>query len=112
MVSPYVPEAGDIVWLGLDPQVGQESAGHRPALVLSPASYNDKTSLILCCPMTTQIKGYPFEVIIDGNPPSVVLSDQVRSLDWRRRRASRKGVVTPAELATVRAKIRVLIDLQ
>jgi mRNA interferase MazF len=112
MVSSYVPEAGDIVWLDFDPQVGHEQAGHRPALVLSPASYNDKASLMVCCPMTTQIKGYPFEVVVGGKTPSAVLSDQVKSLDWLKRRASRKGVVTQAELATVRAKIRVLIGLQ
>ena len=109
MVSPYVPDAGDIVWLDFDPQAGHEQAGRRPALVLSPASYNDKTSLMVCCPMTTQIKDYPFEVVLAGNTPSAVLSDQVKSLDWRRRRATRKGVVTPAELAIVRAKIRALI---
>ena len=109
MVSPYVPDAGDIVWLDFDPQAGHEQAGRHPALVLSPASYNDKTSLMVCCPMTTQIKDYPFEVVITGNTPSAVLSDQVKSLDWRRRRASRKGVVMPAELAIVRAKIRALI---
>ena len=109
MVSPYVPDAGDIVWLDFDPQAGHEQAGRHPALVLSPASYNDKTSLMVCCPMTTQIKDYPFEVVITGNTPSAVLSDQVKSLDWRRRRASRKGVVTPAELAIVRAKIRALL---
>jgi mRNA interferase MazF len=109
MVSPYVPDAGDIVWLDFDPQVGHEQAGRRPALVLSPASYNDRTSLMVCCPMTTQIKDYPFEVVLTGNTPSAVLSDQVKSLDWRRRRATRKGVVTPAELAIVRAKIRALI---
>jgi mRNA interferase MazF len=107
----YVPDAGDIVWLDFDPQMGHEQAGRRPALVLSPASYNDKTSLMVCCPMTTQIKGYPFEVIITGNMPGAVLSDQVKSLDWRRRRASHKGTVTPAELAIVRAKIRALIGL-
>jgi mRNA interferase MazF len=109
MVLPYVPDAGDIVWLDFDPRVGHEQAGHRPALVLSPASYNNKTSLMVCCPMTTQIKGYPFEVVIAGKTPSVVLSDQVKSLDWRKRRAGRKGVVTPAELAIIRAKIRALI---
>ena len=109
MVSPYVPDAGDIVWLDFDPQAGHEQAGRHPALVLSPASYNDKTSLMVCCPMTTQIKDYPFEVVITGNTPSAVLSNQVKSLDWRRRRASRKGVVTPAELAIVRAKIRALL---
>lgn len=81
MVSRYVPEAGDIVWLHFDPQSGHKQAGHRPALVLSEAAYNGKTSLMLCCPMTTQIKGYPFEVHISGASASVALADQVKSLD-------------------------------
>jgi mRNA interferase MazF len=76
--------------------------------VLSPASYNEKTSLMLCCPMTTQIKGYPFEVMIAG-APSVVLADQVKSLDWRKWRARRKGVVSKAKLEEIRAKLRALI---
>jgi mRNA interferase MazF len=109
MPKRYVPDAGDIVWLNFTPQAGHEQAGHRPALVLTPAAYNSKTSLMLCCPLTTQIKNYPFEVAIPGTPPSVVLSDQVKSLDWRQRRATRKGKVSPAELAEVRAKIRALI---
>src|SRR5689334_1769932 len=99
----YVPNAGDVVWLSFDPQAGREQAGHRPALVLSPAAYNAKTSLMLCCPMTTQIKNYPFEVVIEGTPASAVLADQVKSLDWRKRRASRKGKVSSAELEEVRA---------
>jgi mRNA interferase MazF len=105
----YVPEAGDIVWLNFTPQAGHEQAGHRPALVLSPASYNDKTSLLVCCPLTTQIKNYPFEVLIAGTPRNVVLADQVKSLDWRARKAVRKGAVSVEELADVRAKIRALI---
>ena len=64
MPRGYVPESGDIVWLNFNPQAGHEQAGHRPALVLSPAEYNDKTSLMICCPLTTQIKNYPFEVRI------------------------------------------------
>lgn len=107
--KPYVPQAGDIVWLNFDPQVGHEQAWHRPALVLSPAAYNEKTSLMVCCPMTTQVKNYPFEVIIAGTPPSTVLADQIKSLDWRKRRARRKGGISAAELADVRAKIRALI---
>src|ERR1700676_3627983 len=95
----YVPEAGDIVWLYFTPQAGHEQAGHRSALVLSPASYNDKTSLLICCPLTTQIKNYPFEVLVVGNPSSVVLPDQVKSLDWRIRKAKRKGAVSAEELA-------------
>lgn len=105
----YVPEAGDIVWLQFDPQAGHEQAGHRPALVISPAAYNGKTSLMICCPMTTQIKGYPFEVEISGGKAGAVLADQVKSLDWVVRKASHKGKVSPAELAKVRAKIRALV---
>lgn len=109
MARRYVPDAGDIVWLNFTPQAGYQQAGHRPALVLSPASYNDKTSLAVCCPLTTHIKDYPFEVLIDGSPPSVVLADQVKSLDWRSRNARRKGRVTAEQLAEVRAKVRALI---
>ena len=109
MARRYVPDAGDIVWLNFTPQAGHEQAGHRPALVLSPAAYNDKTSLMICCPMTTQIKNYPFEVLIAGNPVSVVLADQLKSLDWRVRKAVRKGLVSAEELAEVRAKVMALI---
>jgi len=109
MPGPYVPDAGDIVWLRFDPQVGREQAGHRPAVVLSPAVYNAKTSLMVCCPMTTQIKNYPFEVAISAVNPSAVLADQVKSLDWRKRKARRKGAISADELAEVRAKIRALI---
>ena len=109
MPRGYVPEAGDIVWLQFDPQAGHEQAGHRPAVVLSPASYNARAGMIVCCPTTTRIKGYPFEVAIAGDPPSVVLADQVKSQDWRARKATRKGRVNPAELAEVRAKLKVLI---
>ena len=105
----YVPNAGDVVWLNFTPQAGHEQGGHRPALVLSPATYNAKTSLMICCPMTTQIKNYPFEVLIAGTPPSAVLADQVKSLDWRIRKATKKGVVTSDELADVRAKTVALI---
>lgn len=109
MTRASVPDAGDIVWLEFSPQAGHEQVGHRPALVLSPAAYNDKTGMMVCCPMTTQIKGYPFEVIVGENPPSAVLSDQVKSLDWRARRAKRKGRVAAEALAEVRGKIRALI---
>jgi mRNA interferase MazF len=108
-MAQYVPEAGDIVWLNFTRQAGHEQAGHRPALVVSPAEYNDKTRLMICCPMTTQSKNYPFEVMVAGAPPSVVLADQVKSLDWRVRKAKRKGTVSAEELAEVRAKILALI---
>jgi mRNA interferase MazF len=107
----YVPEAGDIVWLHFNPQAGHEQAGHRPALVVSPSAYNGKTGLMLCCPMTTQIKGYPFEVLIAADRPSVALADQVKSLDWVARKAQHKGRVSAAELYEVRAKILALLGL-
>lgn len=109
MVRRYVPAAGDIVWLHFDPQAGHEQAGHRPAVVVSPASYNGKTGLMLCCPITSQIKGYPFEVVIAGDRPGVVLSDQIKSLDWVVRKISFKGKVLPDELDQVRGKASALI---
>jgi mRNA interferase MazF len=109
MTAGYVPDAGDIVWIDFDPQAGREQAGHRPALVLSPATYNDKTSLMLCCPMTTRVKGYPFEVAIAGSKDGVVLADQVKSLDWRRRNARLKGRASAEELSAVRARAAALI---
>lgn len=83
----YVPQRGDVVWLTLNPQTGHEQAGRRPVLVLSPETYNGKVGLAIFCPLTNQIKGYPFEVIV---PPGqgisgAVLADQVKSLDWRAR---------------------------
>jgi mRNA interferase MazF len=109
MSKRYVPDAGEIVWINFTPQAAPEQAGHRPALVLSPAAYNGKTSLMLCCPLTKQIKNYPFEVFIGGTPPNAVLADQVKSLDWRSRDAKPKGRVSPEQLAEVRAKIHALI---
>ena len=110
-MSRYVPDSGDIVWLQFDPQAGHEQAGHRPALVLSPARYNQARGMMICCPLTSRIKGYPFEVVISEEPPSAVLADQVKSLDWRARKAARKGKVSPDVLADVQAKIRALIGL-
>ncbi|ECY7826508.1 endoribonuclease MazF [Salmonella enterica subsp. enterica serovar Typhimurium] len=107
MANNYIPDAGDIVWIDFNPQAGHEQAGHRPALVLSPAVYNGRIGLLLCCPMTTKIKGYPFEVM--SGEGSAVLADQVKSLDWRERGAVKKGKVTPTVLAEVRAKVKVLI---
>ena len=109
MAQSYVPDVGDIVWVSFNPPTGHEQSGHRPAVVLSPATYNAKTSLMVCCPLTTQIKNYPFEVLIAGPSRSAVLADQVKSLDWRKRRAKRKGMISADELTEVRAKIRALI---
>lgn len=110
---PYVPEAGDIVWLEFDPQMGHEQAGHRPALVLSPAAYNVKKGLMVCCPLSTKVKGYPFEVLtkVDGQE-GVALSDQVKSLDWRVRKAKKKGTVPEEVLQDVRAKIKALLGIR
>jgi mRNA interferase MazF len=85
----YIPKRGDVVWLTFNPQAGQEQAGRRPALVLSPASYNGKVGLALFCPLTNQIKKYPFEVLIPEGlqVTGVILSDQIKSLDWRVRQA-------------------------
>ena len=83
------PDRGDVVWIDMDPQAGHEQRGRRPALVLSPAAYNRKVGLALFCPLTTQIKGYPFEVVLPAGlkAEGTILADQVKSLDWRVRRA-------------------------
>ena len=112
MPRATVPDAGEVVWLKFDPQAGHEQAGHRPALVVSPASYNGKTGLMVCCPMTTKIKGHPFEVVaqIDG-VDCAVLSDQVKSLDWKVRQAKKKGVVSAEVMLHVRAKMKALLQI-
>jgi mRNA interferase MazF len=85
----YVPKRGDLVWLTFDPQAGHEQAGRRPAFVLSPEGYNRKTSLFLACPVTSQVKGYPFEVALPAglSVSGVILADQIKSLDWKERKA-------------------------
>ncbi len=109
----HVPDAGEVVWLQLDPQAGHAQAGQRPALVISPASYNRKTGLLVCCPMTSQIKGHRFEVLteIDG-VQSAILSDQVKSPDRQARRAKKKAVVAAAAMVEVRAKIKALLVIR
>ncbi len=105
------PERGDVVWLDHDPQAGHEQAGHRPALVLSPKKYNAAAGLMLCCPVTTQVKGNPFEVTLLGTKglEGVVLSDQVHSFDWAARRAVLAGRAADDVVADVVAKLRVLL---
>ena len=110
-MADYVPDAGDVVWLEFDPQAGHEQAGRRPAMVLTEARYNRLRGMMVCCPMTSRIKGYVFEVVVSRDPPSTVLTDQVKSLDWRARRASRKGAVGPEILAEIQGKIRLLLRL-
>ena len=89
MAARYVPDRGDIVWVDFDPQAGHEQAGRRPALILSPQSYNQKVGLVLLCPITNHRKGYPFEVPLPKSltVTGVVLADQVKSMDWHARRA-------------------------
>ncbi len=86
----YCPKRGDVVWVSFTPQAGHEQAGHRPAVVLSPETYNRKVGLALLCPITTKVKGYPFEVVIpDGlKAKGAILSDQIKSLDWKARQAT------------------------
>lgn len=92
MVAAYIPDAGDIIWLNLNPQAGHEQAGHRPAIVLSPKAYNSRTGLCLAVPVTTQSKGYPFELALPAEckTTGVALCDQMRSLDWKARQATLK----------------------
>jgi len=110
MATKYAPERGDIVWLTFDPQAGHEQAGRRPALVLSPKAYNAKTSLALICPITSQMKGYPFEVALPNGPVNgVILADQVRNLDWTARRAEKISSVSDEVLSEVLAKLSALM---
>jgi mRNA interferase MazF len=107
----YVPERGDIVWFTFDPQAGREQAGRRPALVLSPALYNRRASLALVCPITSRVKGYPFEVPLPTGllVSGVVLADHVKSADWQVRRARFAAKAPDAVLAEVTAKLRPLV---
>jgi mRNA interferase MazF len=108
----YVPARGDIVWLSFTPQAGHEQAGRRPALTLSPEGYNEKTSLTLFCPITSSAKGYPFEVLLPatGSVSGVVLADQVKSLDWRARRASFESHAPRQVVGEALEQISVLLE--
>jgi mRNA interferase MazF len=113
VVRKYTPERGDIVWLEFDPQSGHEQKGKRPALVLSPLAYNEKVGLALFCPITSQEKGYPFEVKINGKDiKGVVLSDQIKSLDWKSRKAKFAGKAKDSEMCEVIGKVSTLVQQQ
>ena len=107
----YKPQRGDLVWLEFSPQRGHEQAGRRPALVISPQSYNAKVGLALLCPITNKAKGYPFEVALPGNSPisGVVLSDQLKSLDWKARKAKHAGEAPQEVVDEVLNKLGVLL---
>ncbi|MCZ2115197.1 MAG: endoribonuclease MazF [Anaerolineae bacterium] len=109
----YIPDSGDIVWISFDPQAGHEQAGHRPALVLSPKAYNGRIGLAILCPITSQIKGYPFEALIpDGlEITGAILSDQVKSLDWRARRVRFICRLPAGAFNEVIGKLRTLLPL-
>lgn len=108
----YVPARGDIVWVQLNPQAGHEQAGRRPALVVSPASYNGRAGLALLCPITSQVKGYPFEVRLPsgGKVSGVVLADQIKSLDWRARNAEFAARVNETVVREVLHKLGALLE--
>jgi mRNA interferase MazF len=110
--AAYVPARGDLVWLRFAPQVGHEQAGQRPAVIVSPAEYNRKVGLCLCCPITSRVKGYPFELELPQGleVAGAVLCDQVKSVDWKARRARRIASLPAVAVREVQARILVLIQ--
>lgn len=110
----YIPESGDIVWIAFNPQAGHEQAGYRPALVLSPKAYNEKVGLALLCPITSQVKGFPFEVLMPEGleVTGAILSDQVKSLDWKARKAKFSCKLPPEKFNEVIKKLNTLIREQ
>ena len=106
----YIPDSGDIVRIMFNPQAGHEQAGHRPALVLSPKAYNGKVGLAILCPITSQVKGYPFEVLIPEGMKvkGAILSDQVKSLDWKARKAEFACKLPPENFNEVVKKLSTL----
>ena len=108
----YVPDRGDVVWITLSPKAGHEQAGRRPAVIISPAAYNGKVGLAIMCPITSQIKGYPFEVLIPLGlaVTGAVLADQVKSLDWSARKAELIGSLPEATITEVLQKLNTLLS--
>ncbi len=108
----HVPDRGDVVWITLNPQTGHEQAGRRPAVVLSPAPYNRKVGLAILCPITNKVKGYPFEVVLPSglDVGGAVLSDQVKSLDWRARQAEVICRLPEATVCEVLGKLGTLLS--
>ena len=111
-VKPYIPDRGDIVWVQFTPQAGHEQAGERPAIIVSPAAYNQNTTLALMCPITSRAKGYPFEVALpdDLEISGVVLADQIKNLDWQARNARLARKASHEVINEVLAKIKILLE--
>jgi len=110
--KPYIPDCGDIVWLNFNPQSGREQSGRRPALVISPLVYNNKTDLAIFCPITSQVKEYPFEVKLPDNLEiaGVILSDQIKNLDWKAREAEYICKLPKSLLTETLNKINALLN--
>jgi mRNA interferase MazF len=108
----YVPARGQAIWLTFDPQAGHEQSGRRPAVVLSPREYNRRTGLAILCPVTSQVKGYPFEVLLpeDAGIDGAVLADQVRNLDWQARKAKLICDLDPATVDEILGKLETLLS--
>ncbi|HEY9280535.1 MAG TPA: type II toxin-antitoxin system PemK/MazF family toxin [Eoetvoesiella sp.] len=109
MTKNYLPNTGDIIRVHFALPPVSKALDYKPAVILSPSAYNKKTGLIVCCAITQHIKGYPFEVLIATEPPSVVLTDQVKSIDWVNSKISHHGRISSAELAEIRAKLQALL---
>lgn len=110
--SFFTPGRGDVIWISLNSQSGHEQSGRRPALVISPASYNKKTGLAIVCPITSQIKDYPFEVLIPEGEKikGVILADQVKSLDWKTRKAEFISCLPESTVLETLCKLNTLMD--
>lgn len=108
--NSYIPDRGDVVWVDFDPALGREQKGARPAVILSSAHYSKYSSLMVACPLTTSVKGYPFEVtLVFKGKKAAVLSDQIRSVDWRARKVAKAGAVSEEVINEVNAKISALL---
>ena len=114
MVGNFIPHRGDVVWIDMQPQAGHEQAGRRPAIILSPKAYNGKVGLALLCPITNQVKGYPFEVAIPSGlkVTGVVLADQVKSLDWKIRNAEFCDKLPEAVVLEILKKLETLLKVE
>lgn len=113
MSERYVPDVGDLIWLDFDPQVGHEQSGRRPALVLTPSSYNQAASLAIVCPITRQVKGYPFEVALSQGTAfeGAILADHVKSIDWQKRHAAFHGKAAARVVDAVRQRLADLLSV-